>query len=60
MAERLFHPGTGLVVLGAVLVYASAPLSALLLRQTDRGSIWLKTAGVAVAAAGAFWLLAAG
>ncbi len=56
MKERLFHPGTLLVVVGAILVYSSGRISALILPGKDRGSDILKGVGCALAVIGALLL----
>ena len=56
MAERLFHPGTIMVLLGALLVYSSAWISGKVLKGKERGSDIVKGAGCLVAVIGTVWL----
>lgn len=56
--SRLNVPGLALLILGAVLVYASGPISGRLFPEKgDKANIAVKAAGCAVALVGALLLL---
>ena len=58
MRSRLNVPGLALLILGAVLVYTSGPISGRLFPgKGDKANIAVKAAGCAVALVGALLLL---
>ena len=58
MLERLFHPGTLLVVIGAVLVYGSGKIAGRFFPGKEQANAILKGAGCALAVIGALLLFA--
>ena len=54
--EKLYHPGTILVVIGAVLTYGGNPIAGKLFPEKDKAGNIVKIVGCAMAVLGAAWL----